>query len=496
MRRGGVLVHPSHLPGPYGAGDLASARQLLDWIEEADLSIWQFLPLGPTDDHGCPYNSPSAFARDTLLLSLDDLVRDGWLRAQELPDAMHSTLPIDFGRLRASRTPLLHLAADRVWQSVDLGGWIDENAWVEDWAAFRALSERHSGRWQDWPEPARERDPAALHEVRETPHWRRAVACQWLFAWQWEQLAREAKRRGIALWGDLPIFVGPESADTWAHRDLFTLDERGLPAVVSGVPPDAFSDLGQLWGHPQYRLDAHRASGHAWWRARFRALLNLCDVVRIDHFRGLAGVWHIPATAPDARSGQWQEGLGAPLLDALAAEASPLPVIAEDLGVITEDVIALREAYDLPGMAVLQFAFGGDDSIHLPHHHRANQVVYTGTHDNDTARGWYESTSPDSRHRLHDLAGLGAGHEVLVRAAWASTANTAIAQLQDLLGLDGKYRTNVPGTTDGNWCWRVPPGTLTPSHARSLARSLAIFDRPPLRDRSRSVSSTDSTEAS
>lgn len=495
MRRGGVLVHPTHLPGPYGAGDLASARTFLAWVEQAELGIWQFLPLSPPDDQGCPYNSVSAFARDPMLLSLDDLVRDGWLREAELPSAVHDGLPIDFSLVRTHRARALELAADRVWASVDLEAWSKSEAWVDDWATFAALDAVHGTRWQDWPELARERDAAALEAARDTVHWRRAIAQQWLFAWQWDLLAREARRRGIALWGDLPIFVSPASADTWAHRDLFDLDHRGFPRTVSGVPPDAFSDLGQLWGHPHYCIAAHRASGHAWWRARFRALLSLCDTVRIDHFRGLAGVWHIPAEAEDARGGSWQPGLGEPLLEALAEEARPLPVVAEDLGVITDDVIALRERFDLAGMAVLQFAFGGDDSSHHPDNQRPNQVVYTGTHDNDTASGWASTSPPEVLARLHDLAGPGDAHEVLTRAAWASPANTAIAQLQDLLGLDGRYRTNTPGTVSGNWRWRVQSVDLRPTHARAVAAALSEFGRSSLHDRPIPVSSSDSTEA-
>lgn len=483
MRQGGVLVHPTHLPGRYGAGDLASARLLLEWIERAGMSVWQFLPLNPPDGNGCPYNSASAFARDPMLIALEDLVRDEWLREHELPSVINSLLPIDFASARAARQPALDLAADRVAAQVDLDAWSAEHAWVDDWALFATLAKRHGPLWQAWPEPARSRRGDVLAEARDSQSWRREVALQWLFAWQWDRLRREARQRGITLWGDLPIFVAPSSADTWAHPELFELDEEGSPATVSGVPPDAFSETGQRWGHPHYRLAAHARSDHAWWRARFSALLALCDTVRIDHFRGLVGVWHIPAGDADARGGRWEAGLGAGLLEALLDEApgDHLPVVAEDLGVITSEVVELRDRFGLPGMGVLQFAFDGGDSVHLPHRHRPNLAVYTGTHDNDTALGWYRGTREHTRRRLEAYGGPGSADEVLVRLAWSSVADTAIAPLQDLLGLDGRYRTNTPGTEDGNWRWRVPPGRMTGAAADAWAARLAVFGRSPLR---------------
>lgn len=478
MRRGGVLVHPTSLPGPHGAGDIASARRLLEWIERAGMNLWQFLPLVPADKWGCPYKSASAFARDPMLISLTELTEDGWLESHELPSPIHATLPIDFPAVSAHRTAALALAADRVVAQVDLDAWSLDRPWVDDWALFCVLTEAHGPRWQDWPQPARDRHGNVLADAREAPGFARAVALQWLFAWQWDRLRREAKQRGIALWGDLPIFVAPSSVDTWANPELFLLDDHGEPRTVSGVPPDAFSADGQLWGHPHYDNPAHESRGYSWWKARFEALLELCDCVRIDHFRGLVGVWHVPADAQDARGGRWEEGLGSPLLEALTEVASPLPVIAEDLGVITEQVIDLRDEHGLSGMAVLQFGFSEGGEEHLPHHHRRQQVVYTGTHDNQTALGWFREAAENERARFEKLAGLGADpSDGMVRLAWASVADTAIAPLQDLLRLDGRYRTNTPGIEGGNWRWRVPPGQLTFARADELARQLQIFER-------------------
>jgi 4-alpha-glucanotransferase len=468
MRRAGLLLHPTALPGPRDTGDIgAAARQLLPWLEAAELRIWQVLPLNPVDQHGCPYASASGMAAEPLLLSLDDLVVDGWLTHDELPMPLGARHRVDHRAVAASHGPALARAADRVAASVDLASWSSERPWVQSWALYRALSEVAGTDWTAWPEALAAHDPAACDAAREVHHTAvaRAVALQWLFGVQWQRLAAEARQRGIALWGDLPFFVGHHSCDVWAHQHLFRLDSEGQPEVVSGVPPDAFSPLGQRWGHPLYAEAAHRAEQHRWWRARVGAAREAFDTVRIDHFRGLEAVWEIPKEAEDATRGQWTEGPGEALLSRLVADAgdAELPYLAEDLGTITPGVRALADRHGLPGMRILQFGFGGDNNHpYLPHQHVRHSVVYTGTHDNDTTLGWYQSTDERVRDRLRRYLSI-PDHAMpwaLIVAAWRSVADTAIVPLPDLLGLGSEARFNTPGTLRGNWSWRAPAGAL------------------------------------
>jgi 4-alpha-glucanotransferase len=468
-RRAGLLLHVTALPGRWGIGDLGPVAR--DWITRlaaASWRVWQVLPLQPTTgfsppaarpdpsagpvEPGCPYLSPSAFALEPCLLSIDDLVAAGWLAAGEVPAWAGPGGRVDFAQVRAHRAPLFARAAQRaVAASAD---WRARTPWVETWGVFRALQRQYGGDWRQWPEAARHRDPAALAAV-DPDVVAEEIALQWLVEQQWGLLAAHARAEGVALWGDLPIFVDAEACDVWGAPELWRLGDR----VVSGVPPDAFSPGGQRWGHPLYAVDAHVRTQHAWWRARAAVALARTSTVRIDHFRGLAAWWEVPADAPDARGGRWVPGLGAPLLDAFQQDwGRPLPFIAEDLGVITPDVEALRDDFGLPGMAVLQFAWDGDPTNpHHPDQHRVNQVVYTGTHDSDTTAGWARSLG--RRERIAVAARVGCRtdrlREGLIDAALGSRAQVAILPVQDLLGLGSEARFNVPGTTHGNWSWRL-----------------------------------------
>ncbi len=501
MRRAGVLLHPSSLPGPYGIGDLGpAAREWLAWLETSGHRVWQVLPLTPVDGAGCPYASPSTFAAEPLLLSIDDLVTDGWLQSSEKPYSPSPSGPVEWGAVRDRKGAALRLAAERVVAQVDVAAWGRERPELRTWALFRALSREYGPRFQEWPEVIRRRDPAALarEEERGAAIVARSLALQWLFDVQWGRLRADAARRGIEVWGDVPIFVSGSSADVWWSPHLFRVDDRGNPTVVSGVPPDVFSTEGQLWGHPLYDEAAHRAEGHAWWKARIGRALEQCDRVRIDHFRGFEAVWEVAADARDARGGRWVPGAGEPLLDALHdrfGRPGPggrleLPFIAEDLGVITDPVRALRDRYELPGMVILQFAFGPEqhhtgDHPYLPHQHVRNQVCYTGTHDNDTAVGFFATCDEPTRKHVRRWFGpfQESGDDPLawpwplVRAAWRSVADTAIVPLQDLLGLGGEARMNVPGRAEGNWGFRTTADKLTIARAHYIAEELRMAGR-------------------
>jgi 4-alpha-glucanotransferase len=488
MRRAGVLLHPTSLPGPWGIGEIGpAARELLGWLEKGGQSIWMMLPLVPIDGSGSPYSSASAMARNPLILSLDDLVADGWLLPDELPPQAGPGR-IDFPEVIAVRTPVLNKAAERATKAPELDAWAAGRTWAHTWALFAALAEAHGPEWTKWEVPLRDRDPAALAAAsdRHQAVIRRHLALQWLFDVQWKRLEEEAKRRGISLWGDVPFFVGGESCDVWAHRNLFRLDAEGRPSVQSGVPPDAFSETGQLWGHPLYDEKAHRKEKYRWWIERVSTTLELVDTIRLDHFRGVAAYWEVPMGAEDATGGTWIPGPGQPLLDALKSKLGRLPFVAEDLGVITPDVEALRDDNELPGMAILQFAFGDPDytgNFYLPHNHKPRQVVFPGTHDNDTAIGWYATADERTRDHVRRYL-LCSGSDIagdLVRWAFRSVAETAIVPVQDVLGLGGDARMNVPGQARGNWGWRLAPGQLDPTLAERLADQARITGRVPAR---------------
>jgi 4-alpha-glucanotransferase len=492
-RASGVLLHPTSLPGP-GTGDLGEhAFRFVDWLAEAGQSLWQLLPLVAVNEGGSPYNALSAFAGNPLLISPAELHLHGLLAAEDArpPDldaeGLHfpAALAWKDGVVRAA-VEVLHEDAELM---ADFAAYRAEEAgWLDDYALFRALRDAHGGRcWAHWPPPLRDRDPNGLEQARHdlVADIERHAYAQYLFDLQWASVRRHARRRGIRILGDVPIFVAHDSADVWAHPELFTVDAEGEPTVVSGVPPDYFSATGQRWGNPLYRWDALRETGYRWWIDRFRRTLDLVDVVRIDHFRGFESYWEVPAREETAMHGEWRPGPGRALFDAVRAELGGLPVIAEDLGIITPEVEALRDALGLPGMRVLQFGLGGDDpqNPHIPSNYVHNTVAYTGTHDNDTALGWYADADHEQRRQAHALAGDGDGdgemHWRMIEAVLRSDSGWAIVPLQDVLGLGGQARMNTPGVAEGNWAWRLREGELTPELAARLAALVHATGRAP-----------------
>jgi 4-alpha-glucanotransferase len=440
-RRSGVLLHLSALDKALGSG----GRAFIDWLAEADFSVWQILPAGPVGADGSPYWVRS-----------DRAGNPAFLDRAELPDP---NVPIGADFLAAS------------------------SPWLDDYALFEALTVSQGGApfWR-WPRELRDREPNALARARNAlaSEVSRIEREQYAFYLQWNRLREHAALRGVRLFGDLPFYVGPSSVETWAHRELFQLKPDGEPAFVGGVPPDYFSALGQLWGNPVYDWQALQHTDFAWWLSRVRAQLARLDLLRIDHFRALAAYWAVPAGAADARGGAWLSTPGEHLLHRLRGEFPDLPLVAEDLGVITEDVLALKNGFGLPGMRVLQFGFDGEPgNVHVPHRHVRECVAYTGTHDNDTTLGWYLGLDRDMRQRVDFYLRVtpGAMPEALIRAALGSVGQLAVIPAQDLLALGSEARLNTPGTATGNWTWRLPAGALTPQLARGCAQLNACFGR-------------------
>ncbi|HEY0582183.1 MAG TPA: 4-alpha-glucanotransferase [Chloroflexota bacterium] len=490
-RRSGVLLHPTSLPSRYGIGDLGPAAfDFVDYLAQARQALWQVLPLGPTGFGDSPYASPSAFAGNPLLIALDPLVEQGLLDAADLePLAALPTERVDYGALHPLKREALEKAfargRDRLRQQTDVFRY-HQSAWLEDFALFSALKDDLGGSWTDWEPGLRSREPAAIDAARERLRERTDfyVFSQFVFFDQWTALRQHARDRGIAIVGDIPIFVAHDSADVWANQHLFKLDDQGQPTTVAGVPPDYFSATGQLWGNPLYDWDAMAREGYAWWIARFRHLLELVDLVRIDHFRGFEAAWEVPAGATTAVGGQWVKGPGVAVFHAIAAAlgGGQPPVIAEDLGLITDEVRALLRQTGFPGMKVLQFAFGDTaENPYLPHNYSdSNCVVYTGTHDNDTTRGWFENAASESeRVAVTRYLGTDGSHiaEDLMRLALESNANTAIVPLQDVLDLGSEARMNTPGAPEGNWTWRVAANGLDRSRAECLAELTRAYGR-------------------
>ena len=456
MRRAsGILMPLFSLPNEQGIGSLGKcARDFADYAAACGCSYWQMLPLNPTGYGDSPYQSVSTFAGNPYFIDLDELVAMGLLRREEIPRYRRGR--VDYGRQFATREPLLRLAYRR---AVALRGetarFARENRdWLEDYALFLCLRREYGCGWRQWPADLREHRAPALEAARE--RYAEGMAYyrfeQFLFFRQAEALRAHCARLGLRLIGDLPIYVAMDGADVWAHRELFQF-RRCAPTGVAGVPPDYFSPTGQLWGNPLYRWDALKRTGYAWWTARVRQSAKLFDVLRLDHFRGFASYWRVPAGALDARQGSWEPGGGAPFLAALPKNVD---YIAEDLGLITDDVRVLRDRFGLPGMNVLQFAFGpGRDSAYLPHRHVQNSVTYVGTHDNDTARGYLAAASEEERRFVRDYVGGGSLAEGLLRAAFASVSDLAVATLPDVIGLRAG-RINTPARPDGNWTFRLP----------------------------------------
>jgi 4-alpha-glucanotransferase len=466
-RASGILLHPTSLPGPYGIGDLGpAAYRWVDWLASTGCKLWQILPLGPTGYGDSPYQCFSAFAGNPYLISPDLLLEQGLLIHEDLSD-MPTWDPrrVDFGTLYQWKPALLekafHHFSDREPVGEEFEYFRAANAfWLDDFALFMAIKEANGGGgWVGWPKPLRRCDPSALAEARQSLEdvILRIMFFQFLFFRQWSDLRDYAHQKGLRIIGDIPIFVAMDSSDVWSHPDLFFLDADGRPTVVAGVPPDYFSPTGQLWGNPLYRWDVHRKTGYSWWLERLRFTLANIDIVRIDHFRGFAGYWEIPAGSPTAETGRWVPGPGADFFDVVKSTLGDLPIIAEDLGLITPDVIVLRDQFSLPGMKVLQFAFSGPDNVFLPHHYLPNCIVYTGTHDNDTAHGWYATALENEKDFARRYLGVDGTDFAwdLIRAAWASTAVFALTPMQDWLGLGTEARFNFPSRLGGNWEWRT-----------------------------------------
>ena len=491
-RASGVVLHPTSLPGPHGAGDFGpAAYHFVDWLISAGQKLWQILPLGGIGPGNSPYMSSSAFAGNPLLIDLADLHAHGWLNADDLrPDGGFENRRVRYEAVVPWRMERLARAAARFAagaKALDREAFEDFRAqhrnWLDDYALFMALADHHPGQvWCDWGTPLAHRDPAAL--AAATQRHAGAIAfhafCQWRFFAQWARLKAYANERGIQIIGDAPIFIAYQSAETWARQALFELDADGRAKVIAGVPPDYFSATGQRWGNPLYRWRAHADEDYAWWTERIRRTFELMDIVRIDHFRGFADYWEIPAAEPTAVKGRWRPGPGAALFKAIAKALGPLPIIAEDLGLITPEVHTLRRRFAFPGMRILHFAFGGgSDNLYLPHHHEPDSVVYTGTHDNDTTLGWWAAAK--EHERAHARAYLGVeGNEIhwdLIRAACASVADTAIIPMQDVLGLDGAHRMNLPGRGEGYWEWRFEWALVRPEHAHRLAALCKLYGR-------------------
>jgi 4-alpha-glucanotransferase len=502
-RRSGILLHPTSLPGPHGVGDLGpSAHRFLGWLESAGQRLWQVLPLGPTGYGDSPYQALSSRAGNPLLVSLEALRGEGWLAEADLAGAPGGDPAVaSYEHAGPWRRDRLSRAAERFGREAPAAAQAEleafrarEAGWLEDFALFAALKEAHGGApWTRWPEPLARRHPRALEEARSlhAAEVEAEVFAQWCFFRQWQALRARCRQAGVALMGDLPIYVAHDSVEVWTRPDLFRLDARGEPAVVAGVPPDYFSATGQLWGNPLYDWEALAREGHRFWVERVRGTLALVDRIRLDHFRGFEAYWEVPAGAADARGGRWVPGPGASLFEALAREIGPLPLVAENLGVITPEVEALRHAFGFPGMAILQFAFGTDPQARTfrPHEYQRDTVAYTGTHDNDTVMGWWEGGAGTSVRTEGDVAREKAlaraylatdGREmnwVMIRALLASVADTVVFPFQDVLGLGSGARMNRPSTPGGNWRWRAREAELAPAPAARLRELSALYER-------------------
>jgi 4-alpha-glucanotransferase len=502
-RASGILLHPTSLPSQFGIGDLGKeAYNFVDFLSNAKQTYWQVLPLGPTGYGDSPYQSFSAFAGNTNLISPQILVKDALLTDEEINQKPDFPIGrVDFGLLYDWKNHILALAFDRFRQAKneDLRGEFDafcreESFWLDDYAQFRAIKKSQDQKmWLEWNEPLRLREENALNEARESL--RDDIEAQkfqqWLFFRQWSDLKRYANEKKIKIVGDVPIFVSLDSADVWCNPHEFKLNTEGAPTVVAGVPPDYFSATGQLWGNPIYDWNAMRENDFRWWAARVHATLKLVDIVRVDHFRGFAASWEVPYGDETAQNGQWVNVPGKELFETLKKVFGDLPFWAEDLGVITPDVEELRDFFGFPGMRILQFGFGGDAKNHdLPHNYIQSSVAYTGTHDNDTTVGWFSSkagtgsTRDDEQIRrerefcLKYLNSDGAEiHWDFIRAAWASVSNTAIAPMQDLLGLGSEARMNLPASKAGNWFWQSRKDDFSDELGKRLAKLTEIYGR-------------------
>ncbi|MCC6546158.1 4-alpha-glucanotransferase [Candidatus Sumerlaeota bacterium] len=502
-RLAGVLLHPTSLPGRFGIGDLGpECYRFLDWMRDAGLAYWQVLPLGPTSFGDSPYQCFSAFAGNPLLVSPEELVHDEFLAPFDItPPIDVNTARVDYGPVIEWKTVVLRRAFNNFSNNkkhpkakafAAFQKRKEIVTWLDDYALFRVCKDLHGGRaWSEWQAPLRKRTASALEKVMKENQENFVFHkfCQFLFFLQWDRVREACRMRGITIIGDAPIYVAYDSADTWAHQNLFDLDKNGHPVAVAGVPPDYFSATGQLWGNPLYDWKALKGDGYRWWIDRLAAVFAAVDLVRLDHFRGFMGYWAVPFGEQTAVNGKWQRGPGADLFKALQKAFKDLPIIAEDLGEITPDVIEVRDQFKLPGMNILQFAWGAasvnplvpDPGSHFtPHQHVRNSVVYTGTHDNDTTVGWWRNSSaPQERHHMQvylSTDGSLANWD-LIRAAFASVANSAIIPMQDFLGLDSDARMNFPGKAEGNWAWRMKGGDAKSQLASQIRALTLLYQR-------------------
>jgi 4-alpha-glucanotransferase len=496
QRSSGVLLHVTSLPSLGGIGDLGpAAHEFVAFLAAAKQHVWQVLPLCPTGYGNSPYAGTSAFAGNPFLISLECLSDWGWIDGERIAGLAGRGGPADFGQVESRKLPLLFEAAGNFLRRAPNDArlsqqWAQfqefcraEAVWLADYALFAVLRRQYStGAWVQWPEPLRRRDPKAMAEAAALHA--RALAqeqvLQFAFALQWSNLRQAAARFGIRIMGDVPIFVNMDSADVWVHPDLFELDADLKPIHIAGVPPDYFSPTGQRWGNPLYRWDLLAAHGFNWWIERIRRACELYDIVRLDHFRGFEAYWAIPAAEETAIHGEWIKAPGLALFRALEAALGPLPLVAEDLGLITPEVDALRLALGLPGMKVLQFGFNSKGAhIHLPHRFTPSTVAYTGTHDNNTTLGWWQEAARPERKAVEAYLGSVHGHPVwpLIRAVETSVAQVAVVPAQDLLELGSEARMNTPSVPAGNWSWRAPESSWTPELAAKLAALVEVADR-------------------
>ena len=502
-RASGILLHPTSLPGPYGVGDLGpEAFRFADFLHDSGCHLWQVLPINPTGYGDSPFQCFSASAGNPLLISLDKLAEIGVLAKSDI-DGLYSfpEEQVEYGAVIKAKIPLLRKAAERFLGSGQgnrqhFNEFCGANAqWLDDFALFMAVKNTQDMvAWPNWPVDIAQRTPKAMREWSTRLAFEIEAIKYWQFEFfrQWQELREYCHARDIQIIGDVPIYVAHDSADVWANRQFFCLDERGNPTKVAGVPPDYFSATGQLWGNPIYRWDVIREHGYKWWIERLRAALRLYDMTRIDHFRGFEAYWEVPGSDTTAANGKWVKGPGAELFAVIQSELGDLPIIAENLGVITPEVEAIRHQFGFPGMAILQFAFGNDPQgpSFRPHNYVRDLVAYTGTHDNDTVIGWWMSSgagdsirTPEDVKKEHEFARAYLGFEtepinwVMIRAVLRSVANTVIVPMQDVLGLGSTARMNLPGSSSGNWRWRMRPGALTKTPAGRLREMNQMYDR-------------------
>ncbi len=493
-RASGILLHPTSLPGPDGIGDLGpEAYRWIDFLARTGTQFWQVLPLGPTGYGDSPYQCFSAFAGNPYIISAARLLDQGLLTKSDLVDRPDFPVEkVDYGPVIEWKIKLLKRSYKQ-FRSIKQKKYLEafssfkesQKEWLEPFATFMAIKAEHGyASWSEWPESLRKRDPEILQNFvakhQEDIEFQNYL--QFIFNEQWQSLRSYAKKKGIRIIGDIPIFVAYDSADVWANKDLFYLDREGLPTIVAGVPPDYFSKTGQLWGNPLYKWDVHKKNNYQWWLKRMASVLNQVDIIRLDHFRGFEAYWEIPFGNETAEEGRWVNGPGHDFLSAIKTQLGELPVIAEDLGVITTKVRQMRDDFNLPGMKILQFAFASDpDDDFLPHNYPFNCVAYTGTHDNDTSLGWY-TTAPEREKDFCRRYLARSGNDIswsMIRTLWRSTAGWVLAPMQDFLSLGNWARMNYPGTASGNWDWRMHPDAINESLVNRLHETNYLYGRLP-----------------